>query len=79
MFIKKYRRIKCIHDLISIQLTGSAIHLAKRLQVSTITIYRDIQLIRSLGAVIQFNKQKKTFEYLTDFNLDLKKVEELCS
>ena len=77
MSIKKITRLEYINDLITIRSTGTAMGLAKRLHVSKMTIYRDIELIRELGADIEFEKNQNTFFYVEKFTLDKKKLEKL--
>jgi predicted DNA-binding transcriptional regulator YafY len=64
MSIVKYLNRACqIHELIKQQKTGSLREFAKRLKISKSQLYENIQELKSLGAPIEYCRNRKTFYY----------------
>ena len=62
-------RIKREDAFIRNQATGTSIEFAKKMGVSRRTIFSDMDLLKSKGAEINFNKSSKTFFYQNKFAL----------
>lgn len=63
--------IKRLHDLIRRKATGSPEELADRLNISRASLYRYINDLKSLGAPIKYNKERRCFGYEEPFDLKL--------
>ena len=59
-------RIQLLNDLIRSKSTGNADQLARQLNVSTRTVYKDIQWMRAKGAPIVFARQYESYIYEQD-------------
>ena len=51
--------------LISIGATGDLNKFARRVDVSTSTLYKLLRMMKDTGVVIRYDKEKKTYYYLT--------------
>jgi predicted DNA-binding transcriptional regulator YafY len=70
-YIDYIERIKKMDDLIRNEQTGNADELAVKMEVSRATVFNYIEVLKSMGAQIEFNKKSKTFFYL-DKNFEIK-------
>jgi predicted DNA-binding transcriptional regulator YafY len=71
-YIDYIERIKKIDDLIRTEQTGNADELAMKMEVSRATVFNYLEVLKSMGAQIEFNKRNKTFYYLDkDFEIKL--------
>lgn len=78
-FIEKIRIIERIDQLIKLKATGSSKELADRLNISRSTVYEIIECMKSMGAEIEYCRNRKSMYYLSDKTLsigfiDLKKI-----
>ena len=62
-------RIKREDAFIRNRATGTAEDFAKKMGVSRRTIFSDLDLLRSKGADISFNKSNKSYIYQSKFSL----------
>jgi len=60
---QEFNKIELIDYLISTKRTGTRQQLSQRLEVSTRTVSRYIEMMNLNGAQIKFNRSKNTFEY----------------
>ena len=58
-----FDRLERLDHLIRIKATGSPQVLARKLYVSVRTVFGYIEILRSLGAPIDYNKHKETYYY----------------
>jgi len=62
-FFEKIKVIERIDQLIRMKATGSARDLAKRLEVSKSTVYEIIDIMKCMGADIEYCNQRKSYYY----------------
>ena len=62
-FIEKLQVIERVDGLIRRKATGSAQELADRLGVSRRCVYDIIEVMKTMGALIEYDQQRKTFYY----------------
>lgn len=70
-FFKTLERVQLLHDLIKSEATGSPEQLSRRLGVCRKTLYNIIDELKSYEAPIKYSKQRETFYYSAEFELDL--------
>lgn len=63
MALHYFNRLERIDYLISSRRTGKPTEFAKRLGISERTLYDFLNVMRSLGAPIQYNKDVQTYYY----------------
>lgn len=64
--IKYINRLKRIDRLIKLQITGSPKELADKLEISERQVYRCLDNLIELGAIIEFNKLQNSCVYTSD-------------
>lgn len=64
--IKYINRLKRIDRLIKLHITGSPKELAEKLEISERQVYRYLDNLRELGAIIEFNKSQNSYVYTSD-------------
>ncbi|MBP8994197.1 MAG: HTH domain-containing protein [Bacteroidales bacterium] len=64
--IKYINRLKRIDHLIKLQITGSPKELAEKLEISERQIYRYLDNLQELGAIIEFDKSQNSYVYTSD-------------
>lgn len=65
-YIEKTMLIERIDQLIRMKATGSARELAKRIGISKSSVYEIIEIMRMMGAEIEYSYARKSFYYTTD-------------
>lgn len=65
-FIEKTRMLEQVDQLIRMKATGSARQLASRLKVSKSTVYEIIELMKLMGAEIDYCSKRCSYYYLTE-------------
>jgi predicted DNA-binding transcriptional regulator YafY len=58
-----FNRLEHLDYLIRLKATGSPDNLAKKLSLSVRTVFGYIDILKSLGAPIAYNKAKETYYY----------------
>jgi predicted DNA-binding transcriptional regulator YafY len=58
-----FNRLEYLNYLIRLKATGSPDSLAKKLHLSVRTVFGYIDILKSLGAPIAYNKEKETYYY----------------
>ena len=71
-FIDKYNKIDAVHQRIKMKATGTPDDLAMHIQKSRRCIYNIIDELKDMGAKIFYNKNRQSFEYLNNFEINLK-------
>ena len=69
--IKNLRRLNELHNLIEQECTGSPKQLANRLYVSERLIYCLIEQLRDYGAEVRYDRGRRTYYYLSDFQFEV--------
>jgi predicted DNA-binding transcriptional regulator YafY len=64
------KRLKRMHNLIRLKATGQPEKFAARLEISQATLFRNINELRNLGAIIYYSKEDESYVYDEPFNLD---------
>lgn len=65
-FTEKTELIQRVDRLIRMKATGTSRELAKRLGISKTTVYEIIEIMKYMGADIDYCNKKRSFFYLTD-------------
>lgn len=65
-FLEKLRLIERIDQLIKMKATGNATQLASRVGVSRSTIFEILDVMKAMGAEIEYSKTKISFYYKTE-------------
>lgn len=68
-FKKRIETLYRLDELIRRKATGNYQDLARRLQISPATLYRYLEDLKSLGAPVLYDRNRKLFYYQEDFNL----------
>lgn len=78
-FIKKIEAIERVDGLIKLKSTGTANDLSKRLCVSRRSVYNILELMRNMGAPIEYCQIRRTYyySYQCDFVLGFVESREL--
>lgn len=72
MSILKYlERAKRMDDLIRRKATGNSVEFAKKLGISRSLLMIDLHELKELGAPIQFDDQRQSYVYSSEFRLFL--------
>jgi len=71
-FIEKYRLLQRVHNKIRLSATGTPDEFAKAIGKSKRCTYNILDELKDLGAEIKYSRTKQSFEYLNDFDIDLK-------
>jgi predicted DNA-binding transcriptional regulator YafY len=67
-------RIDRIHRLIQMEATGNADEFAERIHLKKRHLYNIIEEFKSRGADIQYNREKLTYYYANEFDIQIKIV-----
>lgn len=70
-FNEHLNQVKRLHYLIKRKATGNAQQLAKRLEVSRATVFRRIEDLKTLGAEVEYCKERQSYFYRNYFELVL--------
>lgn len=62
-FLEKLNTVERVDQLIRMKATGSARDLASRLQISKTTVYEILEVMRGMGAEIDYCKTKRSYYY----------------
>ena len=62
-FLEEIERLKRLDRLIRLKATGTPTQLASRLAVSERTVFNEIDILRSLGAPVEFCKTRRSYYY----------------
>jgi len=65
-FIEKTRLIERIDQLIRMKATGSASDLASRIGIGRSTVYEVLEVMKNMGAEIEYCNQKRSYCYSCD-------------
>lgn len=68
-FLDQFKLLKRIHDLIRRKATGSPEQLANRLDLSRASVFRQINLLKQLGAKIYYCQHRESYVYEEKFIL----------
>lgn len=68
-FLEKLNTIQRIDQLIRLKATGSARDLASRINVSKSTVYEILDVMKIMGAEIEYCPKRKSYYYLSDKTL----------
>lgn len=71
-FIEKYQKIEAVHQRIKMKSTGTPDEFANHIQKSRRCIYNIIDELKEMGAHITYNRNRQSFEYLNQFEINLK-------
>jgi predicted transcriptional regulator len=63
-----------LHELIRRKATGAPDQLAARLDCSRASVYRLIEALEDFGAQVTYCKERRSFVYEEDFELDSNRV-----
>ena len=74
-FIEKLKVIERIDQLIRMKSTGSARDLARRIKVSKSTVYEIIDIMKNMGAEIEYCNHRKSYYYRREKTLAIGFVE----
>ena len=74
-FLEKIRTIERFDQLIKLKATGSARELALRTNLSKSTVYEIIELMKSMGAEIEYCKSRRSYYYVEEKTLAIGFVE----
>jgi len=66
---KRVKTLQRLDELIRRKATGTSADLARRLGISTATLYRQLAELRELGAPIAYNRFRQVYYYEEDFDL----------
>jgi predicted transcriptional regulator len=70
-FIKQIERIKKVHNLISMEKTGTPYAFAQKLNLSRSQLYNILGNFKELGAILKYCKKRESFYYENYFDLEL--------
>ena len=68
-FLQKIQTIERFDQLIKLKATGSARELALRANLSKSTVYEIIDLMKSMGAEIEYCKSRRSYYYVVEKTL----------
>jgi biotin operon repressor len=68
-FLDQIKLLKRIHNLIKKKATGSPNQLATRLDISRASVFRQINILKMLGAKINYSYDKESYVYEEEFSL----------
>lgn len=70
-FLEKYQTIESIHRRIKYKSTGTPDNLATKINKSRSALYKYLEELKAMGALINYNRTKQTFEYQNNFEINL--------
>ena len=65
-FIEKTQLLERVDQLIRMKATGNSRELAKRLKISKSTVYEIIDLMKTMGAEIDYCNKRSSYYYTTE-------------
>lgn len=65
-FLEKLKLIERVDQLIKMKATGSARQLASRIGVSRSTVFEILDVMKAMGAEIEYSKVKTSYYYKTE-------------
>lgn len=68
--IAKLLKLEQVHQLIKMKATGTPDEFAIKIGRSRKTVYNMIQELHGMGAIVEYNNQKLSFEYINDFEFE---------
>jgi biotin operon repressor len=68
-FLDQIKLLKRIHNLIKKKAIGSPNQLATRLDISRASVFRQINILKMLGAKINYSYDKESYVYEEEFSL----------
>jgi hypothetical protein len=71
-FIKQIERLKKMHELISIERTGTPDVFAEKMHLSRSQLYNELDFMKQLDAPIKYCKKKTSFYYTAPFEIELR-------
>ena len=66
-FIEQLLLLRRLHDLVQRRATGSSQELMEKLNVSKSGLYRQLQLLKNLGAPIRYDHAEQRYYYASEF------------
>lgn len=69
-FLDQIKLLKRIHNLIKRKGTGSPEQFATRLEISRASVFRQIKILKMLGAKIQYSHDRESYVYEEEFSLN---------
>lgn len=69
-FLDQIKLLKRIDQFIKRKATGSPEQFANRLDISRASVFRQIKLLKMLGAKIQYNHDRESYVYEEEFILN---------
>ena len=70
--IKNLERLQQLHFLIKAERTGSPYEISKQLSVSERMVYTLVEQLKSLEAVIGYDRKRRSYQYLEPFQLHIR-------
>ena len=67
--LKQLERLRKAHKLIKQENTGTPVEFAKKLHVSERELYRILEYLKEVDAVISFSRTSNSYYYTADFDL----------
>jgi DNA-binding phage protein len=61
-----------MHDLIARKSTGTSAQMAERLEMGRTTLYRRLEDLKSLGAPLCYDKERRSFCYTKPYNFPIR-------
>jgi len=74
-FFKKIQLIERIDQLIKLKATGSARELASRINLSKSTVYEILELMKMMGAEIEYDSERRSYFYSREKTLSIGFIE----
>ena len=69
-FLEQLRLLVRIHNFITRKATGSPEQFASRLDLSRASVFRQIKILKMLGAKIKYSHARESYVYEEEFILD---------
>ena len=66
-FIEQLLMLRRLHDLVRLRATGSTPELMEKLKVSKSGLYRQLELLKNLGAPIRYDRAEQRYYYTGEF------------
>lgn len=66
-FIEQLLLLRRLHDLVRLRATGSTPELMEKLNVSKSGLYRQLELLKNLGAPIRYDRAEQRYYYAAEF------------
>ncbi|WP_282143198.1 DNA-binding protein [Cellulophaga baltica] len=69
--LKKLERLQQLHNLITVENTGTPKNLANLMQISQRSVYLLIEQLKDYNATIRYCRSRKTYYYCESFDLKI--------